>query len=149
MGITYEASDEYVYVIIITPDGRVVTQRTVYRATGAITSWETSISRRALDSRTNEETAKLAVWTKFGLECSNDVNRLEHIASHYVHTMGRIIDVYIVRLSSGAVLECGRDLELRILTLEEVVKRVSGYEYNFSMETIQAIEFFRKLGGIK
>lgn len=149
MGITYEESDEHVYVIIIAPDGRVVTQRTAYRATGAITNWETSVSRRSLDYRTNEETAKLAVWAKFELECSNYENRLEHIASHYVKAVGRIIDVYIIRLSSGAALKCGRDLQLKLLPLEEVVKRVREYEYSFSMETIQAIEFFSKLGGIK
>lgn len=145
MGITYEESDEYVYVIIITPDGRVVTQRTVYRATGAMTSWETSVSRKALDYRTNEETAKLAVWAKFGLECGKNESRLEHIASHYVKAVGRIIDVYVIRLSPGVALKCGRDLELRILPLEEVVKMVKGYEYSFSMETTQAIEFFSKL----
>lgn len=149
MGITYEEFDQYIYVTVVVPDGRVIMQRTVYNVTGTATSWEASVSRKSREYRTNEETAKLAIWTKFELECSNEANRLEHVVSDYINKMGRVINIYIVRLSSGTVLRCTRNMDLKLFPLEEIVKKVRKSECSFSLETIQAINFFSKLGGAK
>lgn len=149
MGVSYSEFDEYVYVVVVVPDGRILAQRTTFRSLSAATPWEASVGRASVDYRDNGTTASLALWTKFEIECSSGSNKLNHLASHYVSSSNRIIDMYILKLQSGTVLRCTRNMEIEPLPLEKLAKEVKRSGRSFSSDTIEAITFLSQIGGVK
>lgn len=148
MGVSYSEFDEHVYVVIVVPDGRILMQRTKFRGVDIGTSWEASVGRVSADYRSNYETASLALWTKFEIDC-NELNKPESLASYYVPSGSKVIDIYILRLRSGTILKCTRNMEIELLPLEELVREVKGLGRNFSLDTVEAITFLSKIGGVK
>lgn len=141
MCIGYSEFDEYVYVMVTAPDGRVLTQRIRFKDTEVTTPWEASVGRVSTDYKDNYDTANLAVWTKFEIKCDGELNKLESIASHYIPINKRIIDIYILKLSSGATLKCTRNMEIKFLPLEELINEVKMSKHRFSLITVDVITF--------
>lgn len=147
--------DTYVYIVVTTPDNRIVLQRTKIgsyerqKASGLLnkrgdiyTRWKATIIRRVMEENDALETAEKAIFTKLGASYKECGTMLRHIMS-YSTPLQRIFEIYKFKLKSGSQLLLSGSAETLCLPYENVVGMIDEDSNNFTDDTISVMNVSR------
>lgn len=142
MGITYNEDDistyddVYVYAVIVVPDGRIISHRTVFEFSEP-TNWCSTVCRRMVDEDAERVVYNL-MWTKFELDTLAVRNGLTKLLSFYTSTSmrDRLFEIYKLDLGSGVPLTCSGQTEIKLLPLSTIIDIIKkNKQHGFTRET--------------
>jgi len=119
----------FIYVVVTTPDGRIVSQRRK-----PADNWSATCTQMELDSRDPYDTAVLSVWTKFGVDRGNNGIGPNNRNS-------RNISIYTFELPTATPIRVIDDMIIASDTFKNVMDRVKVNKLDFSITTVQVLKY--------
>ena len=147
MGFNTKSNLQFVHVVLMTPEGRLVVIRELYCRT--MQKWSATVSRPMVmknfdnEGGTAVKAATTGVFTKFAFRPTED--DLSQVTCHYASTLEKIMHLYICKIPSGRRLECSMHTRIRILTLERICNELLSDPQDFTPETEKAINLISGL----
>jgi hypothetical protein len=147
MGFHCRNDAQFAFVILMTPNGRLLALRPPRADWPNI--WQVTVSRTmSVEDFVDEEdhalkAAIMAVFTRFAFRPSPD--DLSKIACHYSLALKKLMHLYICKIPSGVELKCSGYTEIRIMTLERVCNELFSEPENFTIATEEAINLISGL----
>jgi len=140
MGVYWNEVGSVAFGMLVVPDGRIVCQRPA-EAESFIKKWQATVFRKVPDDVANPSYASGTVAMNsmmpvLGVEPDNVVGT--HLASHFIESINKRLEIVIFKLKSGGKLHVPRFIEIKLMSFDDLLNDIDKNRKDYAAHTIHA-----------